>query len=116
MFDSAPFPSKEVVFPHGIKEEEEGDSDSDDSVLEWGVQENMKLFEVSAKDDKGVQQLFEHLIRGIIAKRGIIEKEREQRERDSVYLTSDIPSPSWAAVADEEEARQADGQQWSTCC
>jgi hypothetical protein len=50
VFDSEP---KESLLRHGIKEEEEGESDSDDSNLEWGVQENMKLFEVSAKDDQG---------------------------------------------------------------
>jgi len=109
---SIAFPGTEGVGHFGIKEEDE-DTDSD-SDLEWGVQENMRLFEVSAKDDQGVQELFEHLIRCIIAKRGIIEKEKELRERDSVYLSSDIPTPSWAAVADEEEARQATVQ-W-TCC
>jgi len=108
-----PFPGSNRLCQQRIKEEEvDTDSDSD---LEWGVQENMKLFEVSAKDDHGVQELFEHLIRCIITKRSVIEKEREQRERDSVYLNTDIPSPSWAAVADEEEARQATAQQWSCC-
>jgi len=109
-FQQFAFPAADL----GIKEEDE-DSDTSDSDLEWGVQENMKLFEVSAKDDQGIQELFEHLIRSIIAKRGIIEKEKELRERDSVYLASEAPTPSWAAVADEEEAKQASAQKW-TCC
>lgn len=62
-----------------------------------------------------MHELFEHLIRGIIAKRSIIEKEKEQRERDSVYLTNEGPTPSWAGVADEEEAKQASLERW-TCC
>jgi hypothetical protein len=49
--DHIPFPGSEGICHQQIKEEEE-DTDSD-SELEWGVQENMKLFEVSAKDDHG---------------------------------------------------------------
>ena len=47
-FQQFAFPTADL----GIKEEDE-DSDTSDSDLEWGVQENMKLFEVSAKDDQG---------------------------------------------------------------
>ena len=46
-----PFPGNEQLSQQQIKEEDD-DTDSD-SELEWGIQENMKLFEVSAKDDHG---------------------------------------------------------------
>lgn len=44
-----PFPRSNTLCHQQIAEE---DVESD-SELEWGVQENMKLFEVSAKDDNG---------------------------------------------------------------
>jgi hypothetical protein len=85
----------------------------------------MELFEVSAKDDTGkcaclsvsssgslnpkcvagITQLFDALILAIIAKKDIIEQENELKRHDSVILTS-TPTPTWAAQADEEEARE----------
>jgi hypothetical protein len=51
-FQKIAFPGSEGLCHLGIKEEEDTDTDSE---LEWGVQENMRLFEVSAKDDQGLQ-------------------------------------------------------------
>lgn len=76
----------------------------------------MELFEVSAKDDIGIQNLFEHLISAIIVRKDIIEKENELKKRDSVFLSS-VSTPAWSAQADEEEARekaQRSGS-WSCC-
>jgi hypothetical protein len=92
---------------------------------EWGLEKGMELFEVSAKDDTGmsvclsvsssgilnakcavgITQLFDALILAIIAKKDIIEQENESKRHDSVILTS-TPTPTWAAQADEEEARE----------
>ncbi|KAI0091911.1 P-loop containing nucleoside triphosphate hydrolase protein [Irpex rosettiformis] len=72
---------------------------------EWGLQRGMELFEVSAKDDTGVQQLFDSLMTAIIKRKDVIEEENELKKRDSVYLGS-ISTPIWAAQAEEEEARE----------
>jgi len=49
--NNVPFPKSEPICHQKIVEEvEDTDSDSD---LEWGIQENMKLFEISSKDDHG---------------------------------------------------------------
>ena len=52
----------------------------------YPLENGMEIFEVSSKDDEGVQALFAHLIHNIIRRRNIIEKERLDRERDSVML------------------------------
>jgi hypothetical protein len=65
----------------------------------------MELFEVSAKDDFGIENLFESLINSIIERKDIIERENELRKRDSVFLST-ISTPTWAAQAEEEEARE----------
>jgi len=83
---------------------------------EWGAGNNIRLFEVSSKDDQGVQELFDALIRAIISKRDILEREKERRERDSVYFGSTPLTPTWAAVADEEEAHLAQLNRWRGCC
>jgi len=49
--------------------------------------------------------LFDALILAIIAKKDIIEQENESKRHDSVILAS-TPTPTWAAQADEEEARE----------
>jgi len=72
---------------------------------EWGLEKGMELFEVSAKDDTGITQLFDALILAIIAKKDSIEQENELKLRDSVILPS-VATPTWAAQADEEEARE----------
>jgi len=72
---------------------------------EWGLEKGMELFEVSAKDDMGITQLFDALIVAIIAKKDIIEQENELKRRDSIILPSVTP-PMWAAQAEEEEARE----------
>lgn len=87
---------------NSINEDEE-DLDVDDQ--EWGLHKGMELFEVSAKDDFGIENLFESLINSIIERKDIIERENELRKRDSVFLST-INTPTWAAQAEEEEARE----------
>ncbi|KAI0069208.1 ras-domain-containing protein [Artomyces pyxidatus] len=92
------------------EEEEEDDR-------EWGLEKGMELFEVSAKDDYGIQHLFDSLISAIITKKDSIEQENQLKRRDSVFL-SPVTPPTWAAQADEEEAREkaaARSGAWSCC-
>ncbi|KAI0693794.1 P-loop containing nucleoside triphosphate hydrolase protein [Cytidiella melzeri] len=84
--------------------EEEDDLDDNES-SEWGLEKGMELFEVSAKDDTGVRQLFDSLMTAIIKRKDIIEEENELKKRDSIYL-SPVSTPIWAAQAEEEEARE----------
>ncbi|KIM45946.1 hypothetical protein M413DRAFT_298340 [Hebeloma cylindrosporum] len=94
---------------------EEAVEDEEDD-REWGLSKGMELFEVSAKDDIGIQNLFEHLISAIIVRKDIIERENELKKRDSIFLSS-VSTPAWSAQADEEEARekaQRSGS-WSCC-
>ncbi|KAL1743924.1 P-loop containing nucleoside triphosphate hydrolase protein [Schizophyllum fasciatum] len=84
---------------------------------EWGLTQGMQLFEVSAKDDTGIEQLFESLIGAIIRKKDSIERENDLKKRDSVCLTS--TAPAWSAQADAEEAREKSVQssgRWGSCC
>jgi len=82
---------------------------------EWGTGKDMVLFEVSAKDDLGIQQLFDNVIQAIIERRDVIERENELKKRDSVFLSSS--SPTWAAQSDDgeevEKVRQTSS--WSCC-
>jgi hypothetical protein len=110
----------------------------DEDETEWGLSKGMELFEVSAKDDfgmlslrtsdgidaypghailTGIQTLFDHLITAIIERKDRIEQENELKKRDSVFLSA-VPTPTWSAQAEEEEAREkaeraAGG--WSCC-
>ncbi|CCM04800.1 uncharacterized protein FIBRA_06993 [Fibroporia radiculosa] len=97
-------------------DEDDDDTETDDQ--EWGLHKGMELFEVSAKDDLGIQQLFDTLIAAIIARKDSIEEENEMKRRDSVYLAP-VSTPVWAAQADAEEAREkaqaASGTSWSCC-
>lgn len=96
---------------------EEFDEDELDE-REWGLEKGMELFEVSAKDDMGITQLFDALILAIIAKKDIIEQENELKRHDSVRLTL-TTTPTWAAQADEEEAREkaaAQSHASRSCC
>lgn len=95
---------------------EEVDEEADDDYREWGLSKGMELFEVSAKDDIGIHNLFEHLISAIIVRRDIIERENELKKRDSVFL-SGASTPTWSAQADEEEAREKaqHSGSWSCC-
>jgi hypothetical protein len=63
------------------------------------------LGSLDAKCVVGITQLFEALILAIIAKKDIIEQENELKRHDSVILASTL-TPTWAAQADEEEARE----------
>ncbi|KAH9947252.1 P-loop containing nucleoside triphosphate hydrolase protein [Amylocystis lapponica] len=113
--------------PGGWNELEDGSSNSlleDDEEIddeEWGLHKGMELFEVSAKDDVGISHLFDSLITAIITRKDSIEHENEMKRRDSVFLST-VSTPSWAAQADEEEAREkeraaaaASGASWSCC-
>ncbi|RDB20501.1 Ras-like GTP-binding protein RYL2 [Hypsizygus marmoreus] len=95
----------------------EDDEDAIEDEREWGLSRGMELFEVSAKDDLGIQHLFEHLISAIISKKDIIERENELKKRDSVFL-SNVNPPAWNAQAEEEEAREKAARSagsWSCC-
>ncbi|KAI0772696.1 P-loop containing nucleoside triphosphate hydrolase protein [Irpex lacteus] len=99
-----------------LNEDEEDPYDAD--YPEWGLQKGMELFEVSAKDDTGVQQLFDSLITAIIKRKDVIEEENQLKKRDSVYL-SPVATPMWAAQAEEEETRekaQAKAASSYSCC
>ncbi|KAA1465979.1 ras-domain-containing protein [Dentipellis sp. KUC8613] len=99
---------------HSFVEDEE-DEEYDDR--EWGLEKDMELFEVSAKNDQGIEDLFDSLISAIISKKDVIEQENEMKRRDSVFLTP-VAAPTWAAQADEEEAREkaaARSAGWSCC-
>ncbi|KAG6840806.1 hypothetical protein C0991_004161 [Blastosporella zonata] len=102
---------------NSINEDDEDALDFESEDQEWGLSKGMELFEVSAKDDLGIESLFEHLISAIILKKDIIEQENELKKRDSVFLTS-VRSPVWAAQAEEEEARAraAKGSPSWNCC
>ena len=66
---------------------------------------------------KGVNTLFDSLIASIIERKDSIDQENELKKRDSVMLSS-VPTPAWAAQADEEEKAQAQkrrGSAWSCC-
>jgi len=112
------------------------DEDEDPGIdeEEWGLHKGMELFEVSAKDDfgsvfyiltlifslihlPGIDSLFESLIHAIIERKDVIERENELKRRDSVFL-SDVSPPTWAAQAEEEEAREkahSTSGGWSCC-
>jgi len=92
---------------------EEADEDDDDCP-EWGLSKGMELFEVSAKDDIGIHNLFEHLISAIIVRKDIIEQENELKKRDSVFLSS-VSTPEWSLQADEEEEQARRSGAWSCC-
>jgi len=94
---------------------EEADENEDEDEREWGLTKGMELFEVSAKDDFGIQHLFDHLISAIIVRKDSIEQENELKKRDSVFLSS-VSTPTWAAQVDAEEAREkAQRNGWSCC-
>lgn len=93
----------------------EDDEDREDEES-WGLGKGMELREVSAKDDRGVQNLFNAIIAQIIKRKDVIEREKVARERDSIMLGSDsIMNPSWGRVADAEEAALAKRGGWSCC-
>ncbi|KAG9034962.1 hypothetical protein FRB95_012252 [Tulasnella sp. JGI-2019a] len=105
------------------------DEDSDDDALDenqpWGLSQELKLCEVSAKDGQGVEDLFTDLLQMIIARREVIEKERLVRERDSVMLNVPSRVPTWGAPGEEDEddddqaggprAARKTGGWWSWC-
>lgn len=62
----------------------------------------------------GVKNLFDELVSAIIERKDAIEKENEQRKRDSVMLSSAV-TPAWSAQADEEEKAQIASSPWSCC-
>lgn len=122
--------------------------DSDDDVEEpqpWGLSQELKLCEVSAKDGQGrgservarvrktgltvawpnlgVEDLFQDLLQMIISRRETIEKERQARERDSVMLSVPTRVPTWGALGEEDEDSDDDARApatrksgWGSCC
>ncbi|KAG8691003.1 hypothetical protein FRC11_007519 [Ceratobasidium sp. 423] len=76
----------------------------------WGLAKGMQLREVSAKDGRGVQNLFDAIIREIIKRKDVLERDRIAKERDSITL-----SPSWGKLAEEEEAATS-RKRGGSCC
>ncbi|CCO26589.1 hypothetical protein BN14_00617 [Rhizoctonia solani AG-1 IB] len=76
----------------------------------WGLGKGMQLREVSAKDDRGVQNLFDAIIKEIIKRKDVLERDRIAKERDSIII-----SPSWNRVAEEEEAATS-RKSGGSCC
>jgi Ras family len=76
---------------------------ADDEEL-YPLEKGMELFEVSAKDNAGVQNLFAHMIDNIIRRRHLIESERVERERNSVVLK---PMSSWGNDGDDTASRSS---------
>ena len=102
---------------NSIDECDEEALDDRSEELEWGLSKGMELFEVSAKDDTGIQHLFTHLISAIISKKDVIERENELKKRDSVFL-SNYSTPAWNAQAEAEEARVKTSRfmgSWNCC-
>ena len=66
----------------------------------------------------GIDDLFDHLISAIIARKDSIEQENEEKKRDSVMLSSP-PTPTWSAQAEREEAMEKSKRSitgsWSCC-
>lgn len=98
---------------------QEDDDDDDDDETSYGLEKGMELFEVSAKDNHGVQALFAHLITNIIRRRDVIEREKDLRTRDSIALSS-VSVPTWGNVADNgDQATSAASSPrtggWSCC-
>ena len=99
---------------------DDGNLDSANDEELYPLEKGMELFEVSAKDNAGVQNLFAHLIDNIIRRRDLIESERVDRERNSVVLN---PMPSWRNDTDGDASRtsldEADAYRknggWSCC-
>lgn len=87
-------------------EEEEGS---------WGLGKGMELREVSAKDDRGVKNLFDAIITQILKRKDSIERERLDKESNSIVLGSDPLTPSWGRVA-EAEAAAMSRKRGVTCC
>ncbi|KAH8118546.1 P-loop containing nucleoside triphosphate hydrolase protein [Phellopilus nigrolimitatus] len=98
---------------NSVPEEDEDDDGGDDR--EWGLEKGMSLFEVSAKDDYGVKNLFDALISAIIQRKDSIEQENELKKRDSVMLAP-MMTPAWSAQADEEEKAQRNASRPWSCC
>ncbi|KAJ7774192.1 P-loop containing nucleoside triphosphate hydrolase protein, partial [Mycena maculata] len=104
---------------NSLNEDDEHVVEDEEEEREWGLSKGMELFEVSAKDDLGIQNLFDHLISAIIVRKDRIEAENELKKRDSVFLTS-VAAPAWSAQAEEEEAREKAERErsargWSCC-
>ncbi|TKY86888.1 hypothetical protein EX895_004176 [Sporisorium graminicola] len=73
--------------------------------LSWDV---VEVSEVSAKDDRGIEEVFLAVTKKLVERRTQIEQERAQRERNSIFLPSDerVPQQSDEAVVSNS---------WSCC-
>ncbi|KAJ7162556.1 P-loop containing nucleoside triphosphate hydrolase protein [Mycena crocata] len=104
---------------HALIDDMEEEDDDDEDGPEWGLSKGMELFEVSAKDDLGIQNLFDHLISAIIVRKDRIEAENALKKRDSVFLSA-VAAPAWSAQAEEEEAREKAERErtrgWTSAC
>jgi hypothetical protein len=97
-----------------------GDDDEDEDD-EWPLEKGMFLFEVSAKDGQGVNQLFDHLLANLIRRADQIQREKALRERNSVTLdASNIAVYGSTLKADCDDAGNPDSNAvksngWSCC-
>lgn len=112
---------------------EDEPTDDGEVTQEWGLSEGMELFEVSSKDNTGesrdlclisiaqrinipfyflgIEELFDSLISAIVLRKDELERQNELTKRESIFLSR----PTWAAQADEEEAKLSAHNYW-TCC
>lgn len=102
---------------HSSSFREDPEEDEDEDETSYGLEKGMELFEVSSKDNQGVQDLFAHLIKNIIQRRDIIEREKDLRTRDSIALST---VPTWGNMTDNgDQAVPASPAQknggWSCC-
>ncbi|KAF8665779.1 hypothetical protein AX16_000226 [Volvariella volvacea WC 439] len=101
---------------NSLNEDDEDDGDDDGEEYEWGLSKGMKLFEVSAKDDIGIQQLFDNLIDAIILRKDRIEQENELKKRDSVFLASvSVPERTQGNAEETRHERERLAGSWSCC-
>lgn len=62
-----------------------------DSTLSW---DTVEVSEVSAKDDRGIEEVFLAVTKKLVQRRSQIESERAHRERNSIFLSSTDANPS----------------------
>lgn len=101
-----------AAYPAGATTDNTSDAGDDDED-EWPLEKGMELFEVSAKDGQGVDELFDHLLASIINRRDAIKRERMLRERNSVMLDDSSPE---STSSDNIAAKRPPTKSGWSCC
>ncbi|CDS01271.1 related to GTP-binding protein Rab5c [Sporisorium scitamineum] len=71
--------------------------------LSWDV---VEISEVSAKDDRGIEEVFLAVTKKLVERRTQIEQERVNRERNSIFLSDHMPQQSEVTIVPNS---------WSCC-